>query len=266
MHDDIVLKVENLSVHYTLNKRHIFKPAPILEAVKNVSFEVRRGQALGLVGESGSGKSTTARAIMALERATTGQIHILGKDITALSASDLRTHRQHFQMVFQDPYGSLDPRYTIGRTIAEPVLNLHGAELRQRIIETLESVGLSADVVNKYPHQFSGGQRQRIAIARALITRPALIVADEAVSALDVSVQAQVLNLLKDLQTESNISYLFIGHDLDVMEYMCDDIIVMNNGEIVEAGTSTRIMSQPEHPYTQSLIDATPKLGTPLRP
>lgn len=265
MHDDIVLNVNDLSVHYTLNKTHLFRPAPVLEAVKHVSFEIRRGQALGLVGESGSGKSTTARAVMALEQATTGNIEILGKDITQLSAPELRTHRQHFQMVFQDPYGSLDPRYTIGRTVAEPVLNLRGEELRRRIIETLESVGLDGDAMHKYPHQFSGGQRQRIAIARALITRPALIVADEAVSALDVSVQAQVLNLLKDLQAESNISYLFIGHDLDVMEYMCDDIIVMNNGEIVEAAPTERLMTAPAHPYTQKLIDATPKLGKPLR-
>ncbi len=266
MPDNIVLQVQNLSIHYTLPRDSFFKPAPVLQAVKDVSFEVRRGQALGLVGESGSGKSTTARAVMALERPVAGQINILGKDITALSTTELRAHRQHFQMVFQDPYGSLDPRYTVGRIVAEPVLDLRGAELRRRLTETLESVGLGVDAIDKYPHQFSGGQRQRIAIARALITRPALIVADEAVSALDVSVQAQVLNLLKDLQKESQISYLFIGHDLGVMEYMCDDIIVMNEGEIVEAGPVECIMSRPKHPYTQKLIEATPKLGVSLRP
>lgn len=265
MPDDLVLQVQNLSVHYTLPRNRFFTPAPVLQAVSNVSFEVKRGQTLGLVGESGSGKSTTARAVMALERPTAGHIRILGKDITALSAAELRAHRQHFQMVFQDPYGSLDPRYTIGRTVAEPVLNLSGTTLRQRLTETLESVGLGADAIDKYPHQFSGGQRQRIAIARALISRPALIVADEAVSALDVSVQAQVLNLLKDLQKESQISYLFIGHDLGVMEYMCEDIIVMNAGEIVEAGSAQRIIAEPSHPYTQQLIKATPKLGVSLR-
>ncbi|HMO27712.1 ATP-binding cassette domain-containing protein [Enterovirga sp.] len=265
MSEGPVLRVENLSVHYTLPRRSLFASPSVLKAVRNVSFQVERGRSLGLVGESGSGKSTTARAVMALERITSGKVHIAGEEITALSPRRLREHRRHFQMVFQDPYGSLDPRYTVGRAIAEPVQDLRGAPLRERIAETLESVGIGPDAIDKYPHQFSGGQRQRIAIARALITRPALIVADEAVSALDVSVQAQVLNLLRDLQESAGISYLFIGHDLSVMQYVCDDIIVMNGGEIVESGPADQVIGHPAHEYTQKLVEATPKLGVPLR-
>jgi len=265
MSDEPVLRVENLTVHYPLPRRSLFAEPSVLKAVRNVSFSIRRGQSLGLVGESGSGKSTTARAVMALERVTSGKVYIAGREITSLPPRELRDYRRHFQMVFQDPYGSLDPRYTVARTIAEPVRDLRGAALRERIVETLESVGLGPDAIDKYPHQFSGGQRQRIAIARALITKPALIVADEAVSALDVSVQAQVLNLLRDLQASADISYLFIGHDLGVMRYVCDDIIVMNGGEIVEAGSSEQIINAPRHDYTRKLVEATPKLGVPLR-
>jgi peptide/nickel transport system ATP-binding protein len=235
-----------------------------LQAVDDVSFSVEAGSSFGIVGESGSGKSTLARLVMALDRPTGGQVRFKGTDLASLSGRALREMRRHFQMVFQDPYGSLDPRQTVGRIVAEPLDVLEprqdrGAR-RTRIAEALGAVGLRPGDADKYPHEFSGGQRQRIAIARALITRPELIVADEPVSALDVSVRAQVLNLMIDLQERYAVTYLFISHDLSIVEHICDQVAVMRQGRIVEQGPSRSLFRRPEHPYTQALLAAVPRL------
>jgi peptide/nickel transport system ATP-binding protein len=228
-----------------------------------VSFTVQSGRSVGVVGESGSGKSTLARLVMALEAPSAGVVRLQGTDLHALAAAALRRERAKLQMVFQDPYGSLDPRRTVLQTVAEPLAVLHGAgkgEQRERAIEALDAVGLRAADLTKYPHEFSGGQRQRIAIARALITRPRLIVADEPVSALDVSVQAQVLNLMQDLQDRWGVTYLFISHDLAVVDLVCDEVIVLHQGRIVEQGNPDQLFRQPQHPYTQRLLAAVPGL------
>jgi peptide/nickel transport system ATP-binding protein len=238
-----------------------------VQALDDVSFELLPGRSLGVVGESGSGKSTLARLVMALESPTAGRILLEGQDLAALSAAELRRARSRFQMVFQDPYGSLDPRRSVLQSVAEPLVTLHGAsrdEQRARAAEALEAVGLRAADLAKYPHEFSGGQRQRIAIARALITRPRLIVADEPVSALDVSVQAQVLNLMQDLQDQYGLTYLFISHDLSVVDLVCDDVIVLQGGRIVEQGTPDTLFRAPQHPYTQRLLAAVPGLEPPV--
>ena len=221
---------EQVSRHYRLPRETVFGPAPTVRALSDVSFTLHAGRNLGVVGESGSGKSTLARLVMALERPDAGVVRFNGQDLDALDALALRRARSGFQMVFQDPYGSLDPRRTVLQTVAEPLAMLHGAgraEQRERAREVLDAVGLRASDLDKYPHEFSGGQRQRIAIARALITRPQLIVADEPVSALDVSVQAQVLNLMQDLQDRYRVTYLFISHDLAVVDLVCDDVLVL---------------------------------------
>ena len=261
MDSEVVLSVRNLSVQYPLPRRHLFERRRHFEAVTDISFDLRAGRSLGLVGESGSGKSTTARAVMAIEKPSAGTIRICGEDITRLSPGRLREWRTRFQMVFQDPFASLDPRYTVERIVTEPIRHKSRSEKREQAAHTLAAVGLPDSVLGKYPHQFSGGQRQRIAIARALVTKPALIVADEAVSALDVSVQAQVLNLMKDLQAEWGIAYLFIGHDLGVVQYMCDEIIVMRGGRAVEHGNAQEIVTNPSEPYTKELVEAMPRLG-----
>jgi peptide/nickel transport system ATP-binding protein len=225
-----------------------------------VSFRLMRGRSLGIVGESGCGKSTLARLAMALERPDGGRLALLGEELALLSRRALRDRRRHLQMVFQDPYGSLDPRHKVGRIVAEP-LRLEGeADRRARVAAALEAVGLKAADAGKYPHEFSGGQRQRIAIARALITRPALIVADEPVSALDVSVQAQVLNLMRTLEAEQGVTYLFISHDLAVVQYVTIEVAVMYRGRIVERGMTREVFAAPLHPYTQTLKDAVPGL------
>ena len=227
-----VLAVEKISIDYPLQRQGLFAPAGRLRAVDDVSFSIARGRALGLVGESGCGKSSIARAVMGLQRPSAGNIRVLGRDICAMAPHELLGFRQHFQMIFQDPYGSLDPRHTVGRIVAEPARR-PASEMRDRIAASLEAVGLKAQDAMKYPHQFSGGQRQRIAIARALVTRPDLVVADEPVSALDLSVQAQVLNLLRELRETLGLTYLFISHDLAVVEYICDEVVVMFSGQIV---------------------------------
>ena len=227
-----------------------------------MSFTLDSGRSLGIVGESGSGKSTLARLVMALEAPTSGTVTLLGRDLHALPASQLRDARRDFQMVFQDPYGSLDPRQRVGRIVAEPLLRMTADERRQRVAESLDAVGLRAADADKYPHEFSVGQRQRIAIARALITRPKLIVADEPVSALDVSVQAQVLNLLQDLRLHFGVAYLFISHDLAVVDHVCDEVAVMQAGRIVEQGSPERLFRNAEHAYTRSLIAAVPQTHT----
>jgi peptide/nickel transport system ATP-binding protein len=256
-----LLQVQGLHKRYRLPRRRLLAPAPEVQALAGVDFTLAAGRSLGIVGESGSGKSTLARLVMALERPTAGQVRFDGVDLHALDAAALRRARAGFQMVFQDPYGSLDPRRTVLQSVAEPLRALHGAgaaEQRRRAAEALEAVGLREADLARYPHEFSGGQRQRIAIARALVTRPRLIVADEPVSALDVSVQAQVLNLMRDLQQQFGLAYLFISHDLAVVDLVCDEVLVLQAGRVVEAGPPARLFTAPEHPYTQRLVAAVP--------
>jgi peptide/nickel transport system ATP-binding protein len=256
-----LLEVQNLGQRYRLPRQHLWTPAPEVQALDGVSFALHAGKSLGVVGESGSGKSTLARVVMALEPPTQGQVLLSGVNLHRLPPAELRRARARLQMVFQDPYGSLDPRRTVLQTVAEPLAVLLGAsraEQRERAGEVLEAVGLRSSDGNKYPHEFSGGQRQRIAIARALVTRPQLIVADEPVSALDVAVQAQVLNLMQDLQDRLGIAYLFISHDLAVVDLVCDDVIVLHQGRVVEQGSADVVFSKPQHTYTQRLLEAVP--------
>ena len=254
-----LLAAERVSRHYRLPRETVFGPPPTVRALSDVSFTLHAGRSLGVVGESGSGKSTLARLVMALERPDAGTIRFDGQDLDALDAAALRRARSGFQMVFQDPYGSLDPRRTVVQTVAEPLALLHGAgraEQRERATEVMAAVGLRASDLDKYPHEFSGGQRQRIAIARALITRPQLIVADEPVSALDVSVQAQVLNLMQDLQDRYGVTYLFISHDLAVVDLVCDEVLVLQHGVAVERGATREVFARPQHEYTRTLLAA----------
>jgi peptide/nickel transport system ATP-binding protein len=261
-----LLQVHGLGKAYALPRRQLLQRAPRLQALADVGFALPAGCSLGVVGESGSGKSTLARLVMALERPDHGRVLFEGRDLHALDAAALRAAHAGFQMVFQDPYGALDPRRTVGRTVAEPLALLHPpgtpppgrAEQRERAAAALAEVGLGPAELDKYPHEFSGGQRQRIAIARALITRPRLIVADEPVSALDVSVQAQVLNLLLDLQQRHGLAYLFISHDLAVVDWVCDEVLVLDAGRVVERGTPGTIFARPQHPTTQRLLAAMP--------
>jgi peptide/nickel transport system ATP-binding protein len=256
-----LLEVRNLAKRYRLPREHLLAAAPEVRALAGVSFTLHAGKSLGIVGESGSGKSTLARLVMALEAPSAGQVRFDGQDLHRLPPAALRRARAQLQMVFQDPYGSLDPRRTVLQTVAEPLALLRGAgraEQREKAAEVLDAVGLRATDLAKYPHEFSGGQRQRIAIARALITRPRLIVADEPVSALDVSVQAQVLNLMQDLQDAFGVTYLFISHDLAVVDLVCDEVIVLQHGLIVEQGDPDTLFQHPQHPYTQRLLAAVP--------
>ena len=257
-----LLDVKDLVQRYALPRESVFRPAGEVLALNGVTAQVMPGQSLGVVGESGSGKSTFARLVMALERPTSGSVSLLGRDLNRLPPDELRRVRRDFQMVFQDPYGSLDPRQTIARIVAEPLTALgrmdRGA-LRDRVASVLRQVGLRDADMAKFPHEFSGGQRQRIAIARALITQPKLIVADEPVSALDVSVQAQVLNLLQDLQDEFGLSYVLISHDLAVVDYLCDEVAVMYLGRIVEQGRPEDLFARCAHPYTRALLEAVPR-------
>lgn len=261
---DCLLRVSGLERSYAMARRSLWRKAEPLQALRGVSFTLAAGQSLGVVGESGSGKSTLARLVMALDTPTAGTVQLKGRDLHQMNSRELRSARRDFQMVFQDPYASLDPRMTVERIVAEPLCTLEQPPARDaqrtQVQTVLQQVGLRAQDVDKYPHEFSGGQRQRIAIARALITRPQLIVADEPVSALDVSVQAQVLNLMQELQRELGLSYLFISHDLAVVQHLCDQVIVLYQGQIVERGTPQTLFSAPEHPYTQALVKAAPRL------
>lgn len=264
-----VLKTEALFKRYRLPRSSLFRAPEAVHAVNGIDIDMAPGHSLGLVGESGCGKSTLARLVMALERPSAGRVLVEGQDLAALSPSALRIMRRDFQMVFQDPYGSLDPRHKVGRIVAEP-LNALEAEMDTaarhiRVAEAIAAVGLRPADLDKYPHEFSGGQRQRIAIARALVTRPKLIVADEPVSALDVSVQAQVLNLLRDLRSEFGLTYLLISHDLAVVDYVCDEVAVMYLGQIVEQAPAGRLFEAPAHPYTRALIESVPKIGAGRR-
>ncbi len=256
-----ILEVKDLRVSYP-SAGGLFKKAPPFVAVDGVSLRVGRGQTLGLVGESGCGKTTTGRAILRLIEPTGGSVTFLGRDFLALRGEELRQARRHIQVVFQDPYSSLNPRMTVGETLTEP-MDVHGvgldaAERRDRAASLLHEVGLSEDHLRRYPHEFSGGQRQRICIARALATEPSLVICDESVSALDVSVQAQVLNLLKDLQEKRGLAYIFISHDLSVVKFMSDTMIVMEKGRVVEAGPADEVYAHPREAYTQRLIAAIP--------
>lgn len=257
-----LLEVTNLSRSYALPRAKPWGPRDQVLALSNVNLRIESGRSLGIVGESGSGKSTLARLVMALDTPTTGTVRFMGDDLAALSPQALRAARRNFQMVFQDPYASLDPRQSIARIVAEPLDAQGGTSRqaqRQQAAEALESVGLRATDLDKFPHEFSGGQRQRIAIARALITRPRLIVADEPVSALDVSVQAQVLNLMQDLQTQFGVTFLLISHDLAVVHHLCDDVAVLWQGQVVEQGPPQQLFQTPQHPYTQTLLAAVPQ-------
>jgi len=251
-----LLEVRDLVKRYRLPRERLLRPAPVIEALRGVSFAVHAGRSLGIVGESGSGKSTLARLVMALETPTEGSVLMAGRDLNALSPASLIAARRDFQMVFQDPYGSLDPRQRVGRIVAEPLIGAAPDEAHARVAEALNAVGLRDTDADKYPHEFSGGQRQRIAIARALITRPKLIVADEPVSALDVSVQAQVLNLMQDLQDRYRVTYLFISHDLAVVDLVCDEVLVLQHGVVVEQGATRAVFARPQHDYTRMLLAA----------
>ena len=237
-------------------------------ALAGVSLAIEKGRSFGIVGESGSGKSTLARIALALDSPDSGEVRLQGRSLFDLPRRQLRAARAHMQMVFQDPYGSLDPRQRVERIVAEP---LHaqggatGAERRARVRASLEAVGLQASDARKHPHEFSGGQRQRISIARALITRPSLVIADEPVSALDVSVQAQVLNLMSDLEREAGVTFLLISHDLAVVAHICVTTAVLFRGGIVETGLTDALFANPAHPYTRELVDATPRLDRPAR-
>ncbi len=257
-----VLQVENLKVYFPVKKKIFGKATQFFKAVDNVSFEVLQGETVGLVGESGCGKTTLGRTILHLIQPTEGKIYLEGKDITQIKSAALRSMRKDLQIVFQDPYGSLNPRITIGNAILEP-LKVHGVldntiQRKEKVMELLEKVSLLPDHFNRYPHQFSGGQRQRICIARALALNPSFLIFDESVSALDVSVQAQVLNLLNGLKKEFGFTSIFISHDLSVVRYVSDRILVMHKGKIVEQGDAEQIYHHPQNEYTQKLIEAIP--------
>ncbi len=260
-HDRPLLQVLNLKKHYPIHGGLFRRQVGSIQAVNDFSLTMRRGETVGLVGESGCGKSTTGRAIMRLIEPTAGTILFEGQDITRIKGEGLRQIRKHMQMVFQDPFSSLNPKMMVGHLVSEPIRNFEshtGKELEERIAELLVKVGLSEDSYYKFPHEFSGGQRQRISIARTLALQPKLVVADEPVSALDVSIQSQVLNLLQDIQAEFGLSYLFIAHDLSVVKHISDRIGVMYLGRLVEITDKKSLYKRPLHPYTQALLSAVP--------
>ncbi|KYG91276.1 MULTISPECIES: dipeptide ABC transporter ATP-binding protein [Metasolibacillus] len=259
---DKIVEVKNIQKHYPVTRSLFRRSKQYVKAVDNVSFNLYRGETLGIVGESGCGKSTLGRTILQLIEPTSGQVYFNGKDITKLKFQEMKSIRKQFQMIFQDPYASLNSRKTIYQIVSEP-LKLHGlynTESKEQVYEMLEKVGLSRKVAQRYPHEFSGGQRQRIGIARALILKPDVIIADEPVSALDVSVQAQVLNLLQDLQEELGLTYIFISHDLSVVKHISNRVAVMYLGKIVEIADKKMLYANPSHPYTKALLSVIPSI------
>ncbi|HMQ09792.1 MAG TPA: dipeptide ABC transporter ATP-binding protein [Oligoflexia bacterium] len=255
-----ILKVEDLKVHFKLRQKGIFgSEVQTVKAVDGVSFEVKKGETLGLVGESGCGKSTLGRAILQLIQPTSGKVFFENQEITAMK--NLQKMRRKMQIIFQDPYASLNPRMTVESIISEPLKTFNvaqGSELTRKVQELMEMVGLRPQYIRRYPHEFSGGQRQRIGIARAIALNPDLIIADEPISALDVSIQAQILNLMQDLQKELNLTYVFIAHDLAAVRHISDRVAVMYLGKLAEIGTADEIIKNPQHPYTKALISAIP--------
>ncbi len=258
---NFLLKVDGLVKHFPITRGVFRKQVGTIKAVDGISFYINRRETLGLVGESGCGKSTAGRVILQLLKATSGKVFFKDREITAISGIDLRKQRPQMQMIFQDPQDSLNPRMTVGSIISEPMLehqSLKGKERRERVEQLLNSVGLDPNVTNRYPHEFSGGQRQRIGIARALSLSPDFIICDEPIAALDVSIQAQVINLLEDLQEEFGLTYLFISHDLSMIRHIADRVAVMYLGRIVELASSQELYSSPAHPYTKALLSAVP--------
>ena len=261
LNSETLLKVDKLVTQFEIRNGLFGGISGYVHAVDNISFELKKGQTLSLVGESGCGKTTTGRSILKLEEPTSGNIFFEGKNLNAIKKEELRKMRSNMQMIFQDPFSSLNPRITVGEAIAEPMLihNIHkGIELKEKVDELLLRVSIPREYSNRYPHEFSGGQRQRICIARALGPKPSLIVADEAVSSLDVTIQAQIINLMMDLQEEFGISFLFISHDMAVVERISHTVAVMYLGRIVEIGSRRQVFGNPSHSYTKILLDAVP--------
>ena len=260
--DNVLVRVEDLKMHFPITQGIIIqRQAGAIKAVDGLNFFIRRGETLGLVGESGCGKSTTGRAMLQLYRPTAGNVWFEGDNLVEMKGEELRRTRRKMQMIFQDPYASLNPRMTVGNIIGEP-LEVHniakGKERKERVQELLQIVGLNPYFINRYPHEFSGGQRQRIGVARALAVNPSFIVCDEPISALDVSIQAQIINLLEDLQEEFGLTYLFIAHDLSVVRHISDRVAVMYLGKLVELTTRTEVFDNPLHPYSKALLSAIP--------